>query len=206
MRTEIKRRFHRYVAFILTVVILFTSIANYSVVSAEDYNGLIDAFGIAFEDGAENVNGQYIWTPDEDIANHQFVYRINYSFSDVSGIQPGDIKIYIPKHILKARNDVYADLCELPMTEISQATGGNEFAYYMSGDNIVITNITRSVMASGVIDIAYTTARTTYSYRDMVSSDAPRAYKSSMAAQPVRSFPSVQCHRIARPSSKERTA
>lgn len=173
MRTEIKRRFHRYVAFILTVVILFTSIANYSVVSAEDDNGLIDAFGIAFEDGAENVNGQYIWTPDEDIANHQFVYRINYSFSDVSGIQPGDIKIYIPKHILKARNDVYADLCELPMTEISQATGGNEFAYYMSGDNIVITNITRSVMASGVIDIAYTTARTTYSYRDMVSSDAP---------------------------------
>lgn len=78
--------------------------------------------------------------------------------------------------IMKARNGYFADLCELPMTELGQSTGGNEYAYYTSGDNIIITNVVRmSATGGGVIDIAYTTTRTTYSYRDAAISDNPTA-------------------------------
>ncbi len=175
MKIRLKKSFHRYIAFLLAAAIFITGIADtrYSMWAAAEEPVTISNFGVFFESGAEYTDGRYVWTPTEDVANHQFIYRIRYGFSDVSSIEPGDVKIYIPKHILKARNNVYADLCELPMTEITEATGGNEFAYYAEGDNFVITNVTRSMQSSGVIDIAYTTARTTYSYHDMVNSDPP---------------------------------
>ena len=174
MKIRAKRKYHNYLAFILVVVMLFSYLSDYvRTRAAGDQNDPISDLTITFEDGADYVDGRYVWTPTEDVANHQFIYRLTYSFNDVSGIEAGDVKIYLPKHILKARNDVYADLCELPMTELSEATGGNEFAYYMSGDYIIITNVTRSIQSSGIIDIAYTTSRTTYSYKDLASSDAP---------------------------------
>ena len=173
-----KTKFYRYTSFMLAVIITLLSVVDtfFYRVAAEDVTTGIANFSFAFESGAEYTDGQYIWMPADSVTGHQFVYRLSYAFTGEGYIEPGNVKISIPKHILKARNGYYADLCELPMTEISESTGGNEFAYYNWGDNIIITNIVRMPFTSeGVIDIAYSTTRTTFYYSDGVNSDTPSA-------------------------------
>ena len=178
MYAKQKTKFYRYTSFILAVIITVLSIADtyFYRVGAEDETAGIASFSFALESGAEYTDGRYIWTPSDSVTGHQFIYRLSYAFAGEGFIEPGEVEISVPKHILEARNGFYADLCELPMTEISESTGGNEFAYYYSGDNIIITNVVRlSFTGEGIIDIAYATTRTTFYYSDGVNSDAPSA-------------------------------
>lgn len=168
----------RYTSFILAIVFFISCFTNVypGLTAFADDPVRIENFSFTFESGALLSEGQYIWNPEEDVSGHQFVYRVSFESIGDGFIEPGDLKLSIPKHILKARNGYYADLCELPMMEISQSTGGNEYAYYTSEDNIIITNVTRmSATGGGVIDVAYTTTRTTYSYPDSSISDSPSA-------------------------------
>jgi len=178
MRKAIKRRLCRYISFVLVLIITMLCVTDrqFSILIHASNASRIDRFSFVLESGAEQSDGKYVWSPTADVAGHQYVYRLSYVFSGDGYLEPGAVKITIPKHIFKARNGYYADLCELPMTEISQSTGENEFAYYQSGDNIIITNVARmSSTGEGLIDVAYTTTRTTYYYQDMSCSDVPYA-------------------------------
>ncbi len=178
MKIRGKTIIYRYTAFILAFIMVFVTVADPRLnlmVSAEEGSSIAN-FTFSFESGAMPEGGGYVWTPTDSVAGHQFVYRLSYAFAGEGYIEPRQVEITIPKHVLRARNTYYADQCELPMTEINESTGGNEFAYYSSGDNIVITNVVRlSSTSEGIIDIAYTTSRTTFFYMDLINSDAPYA-------------------------------
>ena len=175
---KIKKRFCQYISLLLSFIFVIAECIfpfDFMKAKASD-NSTITNFTISFEAGAELVGTEYPWKPDEDISGHQFVYRINYRFSGDGIILPNEISIVIPRHILKARGGVYADQCELSVPKLSDATGGNDFAYIESTNSLTITNINQiSSTSEGYIDIAYTTNRTTFNYQDMVVSDAPTA-------------------------------
>ncbi|MBQ3665122.1 MAG: BspA family leucine-rich repeat surface protein [Lachnospiraceae bacterium] len=175
------RKWKRIIAYILTVTVIFSCITNMGMImmtKAAQSLG-IDRFVLNLKSGAEYEDGKYVWKPTDSIAGHEFVYSIEYGFRGEENIEAGAIRIVIPRHILKARNGYYADLCVLSVPELSAIQGVgqnayNEFGYTVSGDSIVITNAREiSSASSGYIDIAYETNRSTFEYPDGVPTDAP---------------------------------
>lgn len=142
----------------------------------------IETFVAQVASGAKKMaNGDYVWTPVSDIKNHTFAFRVNYSFSgqgtlngDYDG-QTSDVKMTIPRTILKdrgdARSDTYemsiperSELAELSTQEINELDG---LAYYEDGNNIVVYNFKPLDAAqNGYFEVGYQTQDQTFSYID----------------------------------------
>jgi len=128
----------------------------------------INSFIAQFVSGAkENDNGDYVWTPGTSAAGHEFVYRVNFAISGDFEIPAGCIKITVPKSILKNRDGEYDDAFEMSLPTTDEYAGSGEFAYYVDGDSIVVTNMV-SIPAgtNGYFEIAYLTADKTFEYAD----------------------------------------
>ncbi len=169
-------------------------------------SGLKDSGGTNFSGGSQKP-GAYVWTADTQNSGHKFVYDIKLSLSGVGStagshevVQPGDVNIYIPAHILKLNGQSkvgeggrYGDTLELSVPDINliekktDASGnieyvtGNNFAYSTKEINgqtyYVIQNI-KPISAGEVYElpVAYKTTQKSYEYRDLGESDPFRAY------------------------------
>ncbi len=137
------------------------------------------------EDGG---NVQYIWNANTNEPGHRFVFRVNYDISGIKERPAGNIKITIPRQILKDRTGNFADAFEMSLPELQKdpETGdyypmeeqaayfevGIDYGYYLSkedeSENIIVTNL-REVPAAqnGYFEVSYGTIKETWEYPDM---------------------------------------
>ena len=139
----------------------------------------INDFRAVLRSGAvRNADGDYVWTAPNSNRDHAFTYRIIYSFSGEGEYDAQQIKITIPKTILRDRSGEYADVFDVAVPEENEGglTDQNLFVYRVEGDNIVIYNRIGCVAAqNGFIEVSYKTSKSTFDYAD---------YKSTTSANP----------------------
>jgi len=131
---------------------------------------------------------QYIWNANTNASGHRFTFRVNYDISGAKERPAGNIKITVPRHLLKDREQTFADSFEMSLPELQKdlETGdyypmeeqavyfeiGTDFGYYRSEEDgsevIIVTNL-REVPAAqnGYFEIAYLTTKNTWNYPDM---------------------------------------
>ncbi len=142
----------------------------------------IKGFSVGLESGATLQDDKYVWTPENSLSGHNFIFDIYYELSGTGDLPVDAVSITIPKHILKNKNGAVADsyIMSMPQKgavippEVDEKTNwvyeetvdteGNEF--------IVITNRREiSAAQAGYIQVAYTTTQTTFDYEDMAGSN-----------------------------------
>ncbi len=148
----------------------------------ESVNVAIKGFSVGLEAGATLQDDKYVWTAENSLSGHNFIFDIYYELSGTGDLPVDAVSITIPKHILKNKNGAVADsyIMSMPQKdavipdEVDEKTNwvyeekvdesGNEF--------IVITN-RRPISAAqtGYIQVAYTTTQTTFDYEDMAESN-----------------------------------
>ena len=72
----------------------------------------------------------------------QVTAHLCFSFSGSEAIQPGDIRIILPLHILKGRKGQWVDTITLPFPNVNQGDSATGFAYQEDTENneVIITN------------------------------------------------------------------
>ena len=165
----------------VTIVVVFSEVSPCLITDAYDTESInpsaasneIGTFSAKVVSGAKLQSGKYVWDAESSIAGHSFIYRVSYEFSGTGYLEPGSVKITVPKHLIKNRNGDYSDNYELGILHKSEVTQNQQFYYEETGSNeITITNnIQLSAAESGYIDISYETAETTFQYLDMGGSD-----------------------------------
>ena len=163
-----------------------------SPVRAEDETGSgdkqmvkINSFTAGFARGAELTDGKYVWTAKTDADDHRFTFRVDYSISGVKELEPGAIKIRIPKTILKDRSGKYADYTDMSIPSEDEYKAASEadrkdvnytWKYSDDGKYIEVTNVTeRTAGENGYFEVAYITNEQTFEYRDMGESNPFKA-------------------------------
>ena len=103
---------------------------------------------------------------------------ISYSTSGVGVTEPGGLEIRIPLHLMKDRNDRYADTIEMSVphedeiTDLDLLLGLTDYAYRIEGDEVVFFNVTEiSAAVNGYFEVAYSLNDPTFNYVDMSHSD-----------------------------------
>lgn len=129
-------------------------------------------------------NVQYIWNANTNEPGHRFVFRVNYDISGIKERPAGNIRITIPRQILKDRTGSFADAFEMSLPELQKdpETGayypmeeqaayfevGTDYGYYLDSDAVIVTNL-REVPAAqnGFFEVSYETVKETWEYPDM---------------------------------------
>lgn len=134
---------------------------------------------VSYVSGASRQeNGKLVWTPSESAAGHAFVYEADYTINGSGTLAPGTVRITLPLHILKDRENNWADSFECPYPIASEVTEGDtpEFTYVTDeeANTATLTNY-KEVTAgqTGFIEFSYTTTKSTLDYVDMAFSDKP---------------------------------
>ena len=131
---------------------------------------IIDEFNVRIAGGAKYVNGRWVYSPTDPASGHSFVYRVDYTVSGTYHSGPKAIQIEVPLHILKDRNDDWADKFDCPYLSADEVSEGEEpdFVYEIVGDKIVIYNVkSLATGEAGYIEFSYSTTNQTFSYVDM---------------------------------------
>lgn len=137
---------------------------------------IIDNFAVSFVSGADLVDENYVWSPTENDSGHIFVYRADYSMSGKFSSDIGAFKLEVPLHILKDRDDNWADKFDCPYvmeSEITEDMDTPEFVYSIDEDRniaIIYNYKPYETGKSGYIEFSYTTTEKTFSYVDMSQS------------------------------------
>ncbi len=124
---------------------------------------------------SENTSkDHYVWKANYAAAGHRFSFRVNFQISNMSGFEPGEVVMRIPRRVLKDRDGLYADAYEMSVPRKADVDGGatvaeNAFyAYYEDGDDLVIYNFRRiESEQQGYIEVTYRTSETSFYYKDM---------------------------------------
>ncbi len=164
----------RVIAFLIVIMIFFSSFLTMPVlyVRAEDSDLEIKNLAIRLVSGAETVDGKYVWNATNTSEGHRFTYRISYTLSGTGEVDAGKIVFRIPGHSLRDRDGNFADITELSVVSIQEASSDTDYVYYFDGDDIVIVNNEVLPSAqSGYFEIAYDTSKKTFEYVDMGPSD-----------------------------------
>ena len=166
------------------IAMVVSLVSPASLVHAEDTNDQrqmekIESFTGKLVKGASIENGRYVWTADHDADDHRFTFRVDYSMSGVHELEPGAIKIWIPKAIIKDRDGKYADYTDLsiPSEDEYKAASeedkkGADYTWKDSTDEkhkncIEITNVTeRTAGENGYFEVSYITNKQTFEYQD----------------------------------------
>ena len=184
---------NRILAFVAVLAMAVSLIQPASIVKAADDTGdqrnieKINSFTDTLVKGAENVDGKYVWNAKTDADDHRFTFRVDYSMSGVKELEPGAIKIWIPKTILKDRSGKYADYMDISVPsedEYKEASDEDKkdvnYIWKESTDDahkncIEITNVKeRTAGENGYFEVAYITNEQTFEYKDEVTYDADK--------------------------------
>lgn len=137
---------------------------------------IIDSLNASFVNGAELIDGKYVWTPSEAAAKHNFIYRVEYTVSGTFSTDKGAFKIEVPLHILKDRDGNWADTFDCPYHMESELTSDDnpDFVYSIDEKNnkaYIYNYKPYPTGEAGYIEVSYTTSKNTTSYVDMSSSE-----------------------------------
>lgn len=123
-------------------------------------------------DGQQIEVNRYLWNADDSSSGHRFLFRLVYSFSGTGSVPARKIRMTVPKHVLRDRNNNVADRIQISVPKVNQASASNDFGYYEEGDSIVITNVRQiSAAKNGYIEFAYEMTKTSFEYEDSEYSD-----------------------------------
>lgn len=142
--------------------------------------------------GADKEDSGYIWHAKSNAKGHGVGYRVNYSTSGIADIPQGYLQIDVPMHIIKDRDDSYADTYEmaLPSEEEFEETRQNDpdtvFTYKEldrdgDGENDTIrvyNKVQCPAGQNGYFELAYYTSEQTMDYKDMSATDPFKAVMS----------------------------
>ena len=167
---------------VIAVVAMAVSLMTPAIAAAADteiQKEKIESFTGTLVRGATLKDGKQIWTPESDADEHRFVFRVDYSMSGVKELEPGAIRITVPKSILRDRNGNAADYADvsIPSEDEAKEAGEGEdvpytWKYSDDGSSIVVTNAKkRDAGEEGFFEIAYVTTEQTYEYADMGASE-----------------------------------
>lgn len=174
----------RFVSCMAVIAMVVSLVSPASLVHAEDAGDQrqmekIESFTGKLVRGASLENGRYVWTADHDADDHRFTFRVDYSMSGVHELEPGAIKIWIPKTILKDRSGKYADYTDLSIPSEDEYKAASEedkkgvdYTWKESTDEkhkncIEITNVTeRTAGENGYFEVSYITSEQTFEYQD----------------------------------------
>ena len=190
---KIKNCMRSMLAVFTVMAVIFSLILPSPVVKAEDTGDQqlekIESFKATLEKGATLENGKYIWNAKTNADDHRFTFRVDYSMSGVKELEPGAIKIWIPKTILKDRKGKYADYMDLSIPSEDEYNSASEEdkkdvnyvwkelkesdpSYEAHKNCIEITNVKqRTAGENGYFEVAYITNEQTFEYQDMGKSD-----------------------------------
>ena len=166
--------------FLVGLLSMFFMLSNTMVVHAVDdiletETQKIEECNITVVEGAVNqktsVNPEYVWTAISPDVGHHFKFEISVPLSGTGTLNANQIHITIPKHILKNRNNQYADTYQLNIP--SKDNVNNEsFVYQEQTNDILIYNV-KAVAATSTVtfQVDYITSETTFQYTDMNASD-----------------------------------
>ena len=185
---KIKNCMRSTLAVFTVMAVIFSLILPSPVVKAEGTGDQqlekIESFKATLEKGAVLNNGKYIWNTKTDADDHRFVFRVDYSMSGVKELEPGAIKIWIPKTILKDRSGKYADYMDLSIPSEDEYNSASEedkkdvnYVWkelkesdpsYKDHENCIeITNVKqRTAGENGYFEVAYVTNEQTFEYKD----------------------------------------
>lgn len=135
-------------------------------------DGKITQYEIAVSEGAtKNNDGKFVWKPTDTASGHLFIYDVMYSISGTASSERGALTFELPLHILKDRDEKWADTFECPYIQESEVQDGDtpDFVYKIDEENnkVIIYNYAENVPSAGYIEIGYSTTRSTYDYVDM---------------------------------------
>ena len=168
---------------VIAVVAMVVSLMTPAIAAAADTTEIqkekIESFTGTLVRGASLQDGKYVWTPSSDADEHRFVFRVDYSMSGVKELEPGAIRITVPKSILRDRNGNAADYADvsIPSEDEAKEAGEGEdvpytWKYSDDGSSIVVTNAKkRDAGEEGFFEIAYVTTEQTFEYADMGASE-----------------------------------
>lgn len=173
---------------VIAVVAMAVSLMTPAIAAAADTTEIqkekIESFTGTLVRGASLQDGKYVWTPSSDADEHRFVFRVDYSMSGVKELEPGAIKIWIPKTILKDRSGKYADYMDLSIPSEDEYNSAFEedkkdvnYVWkelkesdpsYKDHENCIeITNVKqRTAGENGYFEVAYVTNEQTFEYKD----------------------------------------
>ena len=189
---KIKNCMRSTIAVFTVMAVIFSLILPSPVVKAEGTDDQrqmekIEKFTDTLVKGAEDVDGKYVWHAKTDADDHRFTFRVDYSMSGVKELEPGAIKIWIPKTILKDRSGKYADYMDISVPsedEYKEASDEDKkdvnYIWKKSTDDahkncIEITNVKeRTAGENGYFEVAYITNEQTFEYKDEVTYDADK--------------------------------
>lgn len=135
-------------------------------------DGKITQYEIAVSEGAtKNSDGKFVWKPTDTASGHLFIYDVMYSISGTASSERGALTFELPLHILKDRDEKWADTFECPYIQESEVQDGDtpDFVYKIDEENnkVIIYNYAENVPSAGYIEIGYSTTKSTYDYVDM---------------------------------------
>lgn len=178
-----KKMLKKVSALLLSVLMIASLMSSATIVHAEDTTNtsIIPKFTASLSSGATLKDNQYVWDITDHPDTHKFVYRIDYTLSSTTDIQPGGIKITIPKSILKDRNGEAADAIDISVPseeEAKSAAKGDDVNYTWTSskdkdgnDIVVISNTTTRKSEEGFIEVSYTPTKSAFDYKDMQESN-----------------------------------
>ena len=131
----------------------------------------IRKFETQFLSGAsKDENGNLVWNATVPVDGHEFTFRVNYELSGYKELQAGEVKITIPKRILRNRNGNLDDyyIMSLPtLKECKEEDKMTDLIYKEDGDYLVIYNPEElDAGLNGYFEISYATNSESYNYKD----------------------------------------
>lgn len=168
---------------VIAVVAMAVSLMTPAIAAAADTTEIqkekIESFTGTLVRGATLKDGKYVWTPSSDADEHRFVFRVDYSMSGVKELEPGAIRITVPKSILRDRNGNAADYADISIPSEDEAKAADPkddipytWKYSDDGNSIIVTNAKkRDAGEEGNFEIAYVTTEQTFEYADMGASE-----------------------------------
>ena len=175
VKEKIKRSTYILISLVLVLTLVFPTIATAAQLEIQQTSatGVIESFTAKLMSGAQLENGKYVWTANNEAAGHKFKFKISYTFSGEGYLEPGEVQIRIPKHILEDREDNLADIYDLSVPTEEEAEEDTSFVYEEEEDEILIKNyIELSSAIDGSIEVSYETKKSTFEYVDMEESNA----------------------------------
>ena len=176
---------------ILTFVLLFNMMIPLTGVFGDEGGLYEDEINIEdltnqFVSGAVKKGDRFIWSPSSNADGHNFNFRVNYSTSGRGYMDPGDMVIEIPYHIVRNRAGEYADKAQMSLwkkadyeAEVENSgkkPNGVDLVYSViekaGKDYIKVENIKQLPAATnGYFEVAYGTTEHAMEYTDMGKSE-----------------------------------
>ena len=176
-KNNIRRSTFLIISLLLVISLAFPMMASAAKlkIAATSDSRIIQNFSATLVSGAQQENGENVWTAANDDTGHTFDYNIAYKFSGggyTKTFTPGEVVITVPKHILKDNDGNLADDYNIGVPAADEADVDADFVYEEKENNLVITN-NKSLPSStsGEIDISYETIKSADEYTDTGKSD-----------------------------------